>query len=295
MLAALEQQVTAQVQKALTDARLRVSDSVPVEGQGSVSVTLLEVGAGDGFDREQHAVVPAGKRRVLPVSFAVRVGIRVRPAEESAQALRAARELLLGGVSLVAHALGERKVRSGAAFLLPETDLGFDVTSFTLEKADVGSASQDGLLAGELLYRGTAGIWPLQDTEPVFFIRETEVTVVAAPQHAADPPRVAVGKTSTIDLRSLVQLSDKPLRVAVRVMSDLPPAERGTIVGGREGTPDLGGERFFDSVDDAFTVTYAAAKQPATEIITIHYLHDDDRRGALIGSAAITVVPGAAS
>jgi hypothetical protein len=82
----------------------------------------------------------------------------------------------------------------------------------------------------------------------------------------------------------------EPLRLAVHVVSDLPPAVRGTITNGTAGKD---GVRIVTADDKGVaTIEYAAPKtlqRSQAELVAVHFATPDGAAGVLLDSVAIAV------
>jgi hypothetical protein len=80
-----------------------------------------------------------------------------------------------------------------------------------------------------------------------------------------------------------------PLRLALTVLSDLPPAGRGAVTSGSAGART--GLRILRAADAAAGVTYAAPTGDLgtvdTEYVAVHLATPDDDAGVFLGSVAI--------
>jgi len=84
-----------------------------------------------------------------------------------------------------------------------------------------------------------------------------------------------------------------PLRLAVTVLSDAPPAQRGAITGGVAGT-----ETGFRVIDVSLPETSIGFQAPAAgidrtrlEYVAIHLATPEGRRGVFLGSVAVRLEP----
>ena len=173
MLKEIEQQVATIVGKALPDVAVTVAPPQALaDGAESVTIALRQLGTSDAFQHEQQSIsnAPPGLRRLFPVTFTLRIAVRVKP---SANAAAAARERVLEYVARIAHTLGDPKVRTGRSFAPGDSVAGFAVESFVLVKATVADTATEDVLAAELRYHGSGSIWPLDgELEPVRMIEE---------------------------------------------------------------------------------------------------------------------------
>jgi hypothetical protein len=180
MLKEIEQQVLARIAKGLADA--------------DVSVALRRLRTEDVFQREQHVLLDEAltlRRRLLPITFALRIEVRIKPSEETAKAIRDARALLLEQVARIAHILADPEVRSGKAFLLKDTDPGLAVETFMLAKATVADAPADGVIVAKLRYEGSGSIWPpgevskaegrIKEVDPLGKLAEDDAALPSVP------------------------------------------------------------------------------------------------------------------
>lgn len=313
MLSELEGKLVALVGDALasrpaplTVIRATGAPDPPDPGEGVAAVGLTGITPEPGFDREQTTFAGSGgavtSRRVLPVRFTASVRFLRRPQNQSAAAAAAGREQLLVDLTLVGHALGRSEVRSGAAFAVAAPDPGFAVRSFGLGEGDLLAVATDGALAGELHYEGSADVWPPAPPEPEGVIDAIDVLVAALPiGFDVDDAAVASGTTTTVRISAgtPTRLDDpgsgerSALRLAVLVMSDLPPAERGSVEGGDPGAET--GVRLLAVTSPETVVTYRAPDDPGAirlEHLAVHAARPDGTRGVLLGTLAIPLLPG---
>lgn len=299
MLARIEQKIAATLGDTLAArthvAVLAAPGSLPAldAGKGRLVVALQEVQPAAGFHEDElrlASTAPPVSRRVLPVQFVVSVTARVRPQDNNPPAIAAARTLLLDDLSLAAHALAEGAVRNGKALRSSDVDPGYEVTAFALDSGTVARELADGNVGGELRYRGTAEIWPPGVSGPEGVIESVTTRTGFQPlSFEVKPARVAAGTAAKIIVRGL----DTPVRLAVRVMSDLEPAKRGTIAGGVDGAET--GVRILEVPASAKEVVldYTAPAAPLGgtqfELVAIHFATPQNTRSVLLGSAEVRV------
>jgi hypothetical protein len=306
MLSAIERQVTTAIGRALA-ARAHIgvfaapgpADAL-APGKGRVLVSLDTMTADALFPRDEVAVLqknPPVTRRILPLHFTLAVRLRVRPNGD----VDAARALLLDDVAQTIFALGDAKPRDGSEFV-PQQDSGFNVLTFALAEGKVLPELVDGEVAADLRYSGTAEIWPVGSEGSADAVQGVDMHVVAQKiEITATPARVVAGAASRIVVHSVDRKritkkdgTSAPLRVAVRVVSDLPPAKRGTITSGVDGKET--GMRLVevDAETRQAVVAYVAPKSPlggvGLEVVAVHYARSDGTAGALLGSVAIALV-----
>lgn len=310
MLSELEGKVVALVGNALA-ARPAVSvvraagPPVPPDpGEGVAAVGLTGITPELGFDQEQTSLAGSGdsvtSRRVLPVRFTASVRLLRRPQTQTPAAVAAGRQLLLEDLTLVGYALGRSEVRSGEAFAVAAPDPGFLVRSFGLGNGDLLVEPSDGALVGELVYEGSADVWPPGPPEDEGVIGAVDLVVAALPiGFVVDDPTVAAGATTTVRIRAgnpsrLENLDPgdrSALRLAVVVISDLPPAERGSVEGGDPGAET--GMRLVAVSAPETLVTYRAPEDPGAirfEHVAVHAARPDGTRGVLLGTVAIQLL-----
>src|SRR5262249_7381323 len=112
------------------------------------------------------------------------------------------------------------------------------------------------------------------------------------PGGAATITVAAPGRRRLIDPATNVQ---ENLRVAVTVVSDVPPAQRGTIPAGAPG--DGTGLRIIEVTGPQVSIPYQApASDPGpagrTEYVAVHLATPTGSQGLFLGSAAIHLVTG---
>jgi hypothetical protein len=116
-----------------------------------------------------------------------------------------------------------------------------------------------------------------------------------------DDPVVSVGGSTTVRIRTVSGrrvtagggAAESP-RLALLVVSDLPPAERGAIASGTAGTE--AGVRIVAASDPEVSVAYQAPTGDVgttrSEQVAVHLARPDGTRGIFLGSAAIVLANG---
>ena len=308
MLNRIEQKLTAILGDDLaTRTHLSVLEapgppSTIPSGEGAVLVSLSETTSENQFEREIFTLSGSESRRVLPVQFAARIEFFIRPGGNSAAQTAAARNLLLEDLSLVSHGLARETMQNGKEFVLSDPDPGFRVSSFSMEGASIDRDQEGQFLTAALRYRGKAQIWPPGIVQQEGEIRAVASVLVALPvaievQHAV----VRAGETATLKARSLpgtrlaglAPPSSQILQLAVTVLSDAPPAQRGTISGGGPGAEN--GFRILPVTPPETTIIYqapvAGIDRTRLEYVAIHLATPDAHRGVFLGSTAIRLEP----
>ncbi len=271
-------------------------------GRGAVLVSLAELTPAALFERGTIAFEGARSRRILPLQFAARIELFLRPAGNSATQTAAARNLLLEDLSLVSHALAREAVGSGKAFAVSDPDPGFKVLSFTLENGGINRDQEGQFLTGALRYRGGVEIWPPGALQPEGEIRAVDTTIAPLPLEislqnsvvrAGETATLKVGSLPTTRLATLEPRTNQTLRLAVTVLSDSPPAQRGTITGGTAGVET--GFRIINVTAPETTISYQAPgggiDRTRIEYVAIHLATADGGRGVFLGSTAIRLEP----
>jgi hypothetical protein len=310
MLSELERKITAVVGDSLSgrphlsvlEAPAPPPDLQP--GKGSARVSLSGLTPQSSFEPGMFVVDgDAGARkarRVLGLKFGARVEFLLRPADQAGAALAAARKLLLDDVALVAHALGAPPAQSGAAFKSGAADPGFSVRTFALVNGSVGGEPQNQLLAGELLYEGDAYIWPPGGAEDAGEIQALDVMLAPLPLNVSvAKPQLKTGGQTDVRIAPVRggRLSDggarAPLQLAVGVVSDLPPAQRGQIVTGQASA--TAGFRVVTAGEGETSVVYRAPAgdlgATRLEYVAVHLATPQREVGIFLGSAAVRLAP----
>ena len=310
MLATIEQKLTSILgddlaARAHVDVLEAPGPPTPAAGRGAVLVALAELTPAPLFEREQFAFNGAQSRRILPLQFAINVDCAMRPAGNSGAQLASARELLLADVSLIAHGLARPELLNGKGFAVADPDPGFRVLTFALTTGAVirDADATSGLLSARLHYRGSAEIWPPGVTQDEGEILAIDTVSVALPLSiVASNPVLRAGQTAIVTTRSLplsrlvthTPTNRAPLQLAVTVLSDAPPAQRGTITGGSAGQE--AGFRIIDVTPPQTAITYqapaAAIARTRVEYVAVHLATPDGHRGVFIGSIAMRLEPG---
>jgi len=310
MFAAIEQKLTSILGDDLSArAHLDVLEApaaaaAPNPGRGTVLVSVAKWTPAARFERGRFSFAGTQSRRVQPIHFEVNVDCLLRPAGPSPAELAAARELLLVDTSLVSHGLARPELQSGQGFAIADPDPGFQVLSFELADAAVDrDPNAAGALAARLHYRGDAEIWPPGVTQQEGEILAIDVASVALPlELTVANPVLRAGQTSVVRARALpasrvdtrTPPARAPLRLAVTVLSDAPPAQRGTIGGGVPGLET--GFRLIDVTPPLTSIDYRAPAagigRARVERVAVHLATPDGHRGVLLGSAAVRLEPG---
>jgi hypothetical protein len=271
-------------------------------GKGAVLVSLSELTPATTFERGQLSFNGSQSRRILPIGFAARIEFFLRPASTNAAGLASARETLLDDLALASHRLAQESFASGGAFAVADPDPGFSVRSFLLEGGGIVRDADPDNLAGVLRYRGSAELWPPGEVQQEGEIRAVDAVIVALPLEIdAKDTVVRAGQSATIRVRSLggqrlmvrEPRQTQPLQIAVTVVSDAAPAQRGSISGGTPGVET--GFRIIDLTPPQTAVSYQAPASGITrtriEYVAIHLASPDRRRGVFLGSAAVRLEP----
>ena len=311
MLQELERKLTALVGDALaTRPQVEVTQAVgeppaPADGRGAVAVGLAALSSAPVFAPDVVVVDPpapagAASRRVMPVGFEASLALARRSADSQAASLTQARTLLLEDVSVVAHALAADEITAGTAFATPTADRGYAVLAFGLATGSFDAALEGQTLRGSLRYAGHAVIWPPGITAPEGTIEAVDPLLEALPLAiAADDRVVPGGGSTTVRIRSITggRLSADGSRtapqLALSVVSDLPPADRGAIASGTAG-PETGLRLVQAAAETAVAYQAPVGDLGATrsELVAIHLARADGTRGMLLGSVAIMLAPG---
>lgn len=278
----------------------------PDPGKGTVAVGLSIMAAQSGFAPSLKAFVgpPASpqSRRVLPVRFRADIAFASRPATTSAADTAAARGRLAEDLSAVAYFLSDDKFGSGEGFVPAAADPGFRVDAFELRAATLQAALDGASLTARLTCGGSADIWPTGALADEGVIRAVDPAIVALPlaMRVADA-RVRPGGATTVTLASphVRRLIDAKTgargvgRVAVTVLADVPPAQRGVVTAGVPGAET--GVRVLDLTASRLVIPYQApAADPGPmgrlEYVAVHLATPGNDRGLFLGSAAIQLV-----
>ncbi|HEY6234165.1 MAG TPA: hypothetical protein VIW69_03540 [Candidatus Elarobacter sp.] len=291
MLKELERRLATIAQGALTahpDIAVAQAPAAPTPaaGKGLVRVAVASFVGEGAFEAGAFATRDDKlQRRVLTVQFRALVECFVTPADATAAALIAARELVLDALSLLAYALADAGARQGTAFGADDT-LGFAVGSFALAGAEVPRDAPAGAaVSGLLRYRGRATLWPVD----VAFAGEPILKIDRAPEvlplrFEVELPAVAFGGSTAV----LVHGLSSARAIAVSVASTLPPGKTGSIDGGTAGA--VAGDRVVVPVNDVASFTYRAPPDKsatAAEQIVVYAAHADNARGLLLGTEAV--------
>jgi len=307
VLGALESRLTAKVADALNGRGATiVSAPLPINapdaGQRSIRVSIDAVVAAPNFEAERTMFsgdAPALRgRRVVHLSFTARVRATAQPSALQAQPVSEARRLVLEDLSLVLHALDGTTFRAGTD-LDAAGDPGYDVLAFGLVGGSARPDLQDGAVVGELEYRGTVRVWPPGVSDAATPIRAVETVVETLPvEIRAAQAVVRAGEQTVVRVKVLSRTRGTgaarvPMRLAVTVLGDVPPADRGTVLAGAPST--LPGFSVFDVDRGMAAITYAAPApgftRARTEHVAVHVATPEGNPGLLLGSAAIRLMP----
>jgi hypothetical protein len=278
----------------------------PATGRGTVSVGLSDVTSDQGFAPKIKALsgptATPQSRRVLPVRFRAAIAFTSRPATDTAADRATARALLLEDMSAVAHALADPGLTDGSGFVTAAPDPGFQVKEFLLANGTIKPVLDAGTFTGELICAGIADVWPVGTLAAEAVIDAVDPAIVPLPLalRVADAG-VAPGGATTVTIATAFprRLTDPvtgargAARVAVAVLADVPPAQRGTITAGVAGNET--GLRVLDAAGPRLVIPYRApVANPGaagrTEYVAVHLATADNGKGVFLGSAAIRLV-----
>lgn len=314
MLDALESRLAALIGDVLA-ARTHLGvvagppgDDAPAAGVGEVAVRIDSVAPSaqfaEGFSEQIGA--PLQERRVLPLDTVAVASFILSPSGSSLNPDRAgARTRMLTDLSLVMHAMAETRYVDGRAFVPAAPDPGFAVRAFRLISGGILPEENDGRVRAELRWQLRADIWPAGVTQALGLIDAVDVFVAAAPLRlTAERMHLRTGESTALTISGLpadrlaaVDAGTRePARLALRVESTLPPADRGRITTGTDGAET--GVRLVDAADSTFAATYAAPTgalgTTRAETIAVHVATDAGARGLYLGGLTIGLSPGGA-
>lgn len=297
-------------------------------GKGAVRIGISELLPQNIFERERFAFTGStgaqSSRRILPLQFIANIDFQLKPASATPAGLSSGRTLLLDDMALTSHLLETETVRSGGIFKTSGADSGFQVKSFDLGKGTVGSELVDGLLRGALSYQGMVEIWPPGLTTPEGEMKAIERVIAPLPLNVrVAKATVRVGEVANIHIGSLnlqtslqvkpppnvadihtgsfkgTRLLDLPgghreaLKLSIRVVSDLPPAERGQITSGEPGAET--GSQIVTTTEPETIIVYKAPTgnigSTRLEFVAVHLATPEKKSGLFLGSAAVRLVP----
>jgi hypothetical protein len=311
MLSQIEQKLTSLIADRLVErTHLSVIEApgpVPAlqAGKGAVLVSLAEVSPESTFERARFKINGTQSRRILPIAFAAEVELFMQPAGATDAERANARETLLDDMALTCHRLAQDDLLDGSAFAVADPDPGFKVRAFLLENAAIRRDENPNGLSAVARYRGSGEIWPPGVVQPAGEIRAIDTLIVPLPmQIDARDATARPGQSVAIHVRSLggnrlmvrEPRQTQPLQIAVTVLSDAPPAHRGSITGGTLGVET--GFRIIDLTPPDTRVPYqapvaASVTRTRMEYVAIHLAAPDRKRGVFLGSAAIRLEPAA--
>ena len=304
MLAEIEKKIAALLGDAMK-SRLNLSfitapgPPAAEAGKRIAVVSIAEATPNALFHAEQFELQtnPKRLRRVLPVSFITAIDFALRPAPD---ALEQSRTLLLDDLALSSHFLAGEKIRNGASFVVANPDPGFKVTEFKIGKHVFNRDLQQGLLTARLECLGEAIIWPPGPVEPQGQIDAVDINIIPQPITVLPPqPAVSTGGILRLQVRGL-PVRRGPVRtpgtfsVAVRVLSDVPPAQRGVIVNGVQGAES--NLRIVSAGSPDTEVQYQApasgVQNLRVEVVTLFFATPEGKPGAFLGAIPVRVIGG---
>ena len=305
MLAAIENRLAALIGNGLASRThthvVRTAGPNPDPGKGRVLVTLSGVDEDpsfpvDLFSLGQGTPLKAPVQRVVKVRLHAQVDVTVTPVTAADSDAQAARDLALDDCATIIYVLHQEDVYSGKAFVTADADPGYTVHSFVFEKVTMNGAA-----AASVLFSGTSDIWPAGSTADGGMIAALDRILVPLPiKIAVDQAALVAGGATPVRVPSfaptrLAAGARTPASLAVSVMSDAPPAQRGTVPEGTAG-PETG-LRILPVASPATVFSYhapAANPGPARwEYIQVHLATADLQRGTLLGTAAVRIAGGA--
>lgn len=268
--------------------------------KGQLIVSVAELNLQEAFDPGFISNVSVGgnpaSRRILPLGFRARLDFRRKPVGNTDTQRSNARSLLLDDVALAAHLLSAQDVRSGKAFVNGAGDPGFRVLFFQLAKVALDPDISDRGLTANVEFQGAAEIWPPSAPQPEGQIKSVESLVATQPVDVkAVREHLSQDESTQVRIRSLPATTKTrgPLQLAVRVVSDLPLNQRGTIPTGSDGAET--GLKIVPVTAPETAIQYNA---PAGELgvtrveyVAVHIATPDKKRGVFLGSAAIHLLP----
>jgi hypothetical protein len=307
MLAAVENRLAAIIGDGLsarTHTRVVRTPAAPAAGKGTVLVTVSAFEAQPSFEKEMFLAgngdaQKAPVRRVTAVRLHARIDIAVTPSAADAAAAAQARDLALDDTATIVHLLDRADFQAGKAFAPADPDPGFLVHEFHLEKATVDSAGP----AAQLLFSAQADIWPVNASTDSGKITVVDPVIAPLPLRiTADREAVVPGGSTPVRVHAFAptrfsapDVARNAASLAISVVSDVPPGDRGTIIEGTAG-PETG-LRIVGVTTPETVFTYrapAANAGPARwEYIHIHLATADNARGGLLGTAAVRLAGGA--
>ena len=308
MLNAFELRLTALIADKLSQrTHLSVMGSplpqaAPAAGKGRIVVAVGEFTPANGFRPEviRERITPPESKRVLGLQGTVHLAFQMQPASNNAPDVADARTLMLEDMSLVSHALADNTVSVGTAFD-DGTDAGFRVLSFLLNNGNGVSGTLPLPLSGELLYSCLAEIWPPVALQPTGTIGGISTVITPLPLPGTGVEQIVqAGRPLVLRVNSLPRQRPGaagqpavPLSLAIKVLSSVPPASRGTITSGAAGTE--AGVRIVPVTQPETSITYQApalAGGERLEYVAIHYATPDNKAGVFLGSVAVRIKGG---
>jgi hypothetical protein len=303
MLAEIEKKTAALLADALS-ARNHLSvvaapgPPVPNEpGEEVVIVSISEALPSSLFSPERS--ISQTNRRILPVSFMATLDFAIR-ADDTPAGLASARTLLLDDLALSSHFLAGEGIRNGANFTVANPDPGFKVKEFTVVKNVFNRDLQQGLLTARLECRGQADIWPPGPVQPEGQIGSIDINIVSQPIDIVPLQRVvSTGGILRLHVRGLPtrrgpQSTPGPFAIAVRVLSDVPPNQRGTIANGIAGAESGLSIVNVNSSDTEiqYQAPAAGVEGMRVEVVTIFFATPERKPGPFISAVPVQVLGG---
>jgi hypothetical protein len=278
----------------------------PAVGRGTISIGLSDLSPDAGFapSRMEFAGTPASptRRRVLPMAFKAGLSFIMRPATDTAAGHGDARALMLEDMAAVAYLLADPAMNTGSGFATATPDPGFSVQAFALNAGSIQPNLDADHYTGQLDYLGRAEIWPagVQGPEGVILAVDPLIVPLPVEMRVADAGVRPGGSTTVTVAAPQRQRLAGPggaaraaVRLAVRVLADVPPDQRGTIPAGVAGAET--GLRILDVAGPQLAVPYQApASNPGPagriEYVAVHLAMSDNTSGVFLGSVAIRLL-----
>jgi hypothetical protein len=310
VLGELERKLAAIVADGVTSRTHLTVGIVPVDppaaGRGTISIGLSDLALDPGFSPSLVAFggTPANptSRRVLPLTFKAELSFSMQPSADTETARGDARALMLEDIAAVAHLLADTALGSGSGFAIASPDPGFSVQAFALDKGSVQQDLQAGHYTGRLDYLGRAEVWPVGVQGDEGVIRAADPLIVPLPLalrvtdggvQPGGSTTIMVDAPQTQRLAGPAGGSRAPVRLAVMVLADVPPGQRGTIPTGTAGAET--GVRILEVTGLHLAVQYQApAGNPGPagriEHVAVHLATSSNTSGVLLGSVAIRLL-----
>lgn len=238
--------------------------------------------------------------RAVPLQATVTATLLRRATATTDVALRLARSTALEDVTVLLHQLDDPGYRTGAKLASSAVDPGFRVFQFGLGEVTVAPVAGD-VVQVVVTYDCGLFVWPPGTVGEGGLIAAVDALIEAQPLRVEAAPavlaagagaQVRIAGVSGSRLVDVVTGTREPVRIAVGVHSELPPADRGAVTGGAPAA--LAGFRVFPVTGPETVAGYTAPAGPLgavrAEEIVVHLAVPSDGPAPGVGVRLGSVV-----